>query len=229
MIDRTTIEIAMRVVASVAAFLPAIGFAGYFQAWVAREMGDSTGQDAGFLTVNPAVHIDPFGLMLLVVTTIFSRNGFGWWHMVPINQSHFHGVRGRLRLAIALYSSVFAHFMLAILGTIAVALVISGILYSPLSGVGVAESVFFRAIVHIAAEFVRLNTSLTGISLFMATLYFFIARPRKNADPVIDILIAILSVVAYAKLSGFLCHGIEFILHKISFGVQWVWRFIFVW
>lgn len=58
----------------------------FAHAWTADRFGDDTPRRAGRLTLNPLVHLDPIGSLLLLVA------GFGWAKPVPINpyalQSH---------------------------------------------------------------------------------------------------------------------------------------------
>jgi Zn-dependent protease len=51
----------------------------FAHAWVADYFGDYTARAAGRLTLNPLVHLDIFGSLLLIVA------GFGWARAVPIN------------------------------------------------------------------------------------------------------------------------------------------------
>lgn len=48
-------------------------FRGFFQAWVARKLGDETPANMGFLTMNPLAHIDPIGFICMLLAGI----GFG--------------------------------------------------------------------------------------------------------------------------------------------------------
>jgi Zn-dependent protease len=52
--------------------------------WVAYKMGDSTAKWLGRLTLNPKVHIDPIGTLMLFVF------GFGWAKPVPVNFANLH-------------------------------------------------------------------------------------------------------------------------------------------
>ena len=47
--------------------------------WVAYLFGDDTAKHYGRLTLNPASHIDPLGLIMLFIV------GFGWAKPVPVN------------------------------------------------------------------------------------------------------------------------------------------------
>ena len=51
----------------------------FSHAWTANYFGDTTAKDNGRLTLNPLVHLDLFGSLLLLVA------GFGWAKPVPVN------------------------------------------------------------------------------------------------------------------------------------------------
>jgi hypothetical protein len=84
-----------------------------FRTWVAFEMGDDTGVRLGYMTFNPMVHIDPIGLLFLF--TFY----FGWGRMVPINPLLISEPYRMLKLAIVYLSDSFMHFILSLVGIIA--------------------------------------------------------------------------------------------------------------
>ncbi|MCK4590136.1 MAG: site-2 protease family protein [Candidatus Latescibacteria bacterium] len=51
--------------------------------WVADRLGDPTARLAGRLTLNPLVHLDPLGTLMLFIAH------FGWAKPVPINPNYF--------------------------------------------------------------------------------------------------------------------------------------------
>lgn len=54
--------------------------------WVAYKLGDPTAKYAGRLSLNPLVHIDPFGTILLpVILVVFGLPPIGWAKPVPVN------------------------------------------------------------------------------------------------------------------------------------------------
>ena len=50
---------------------------------VAYMLGDTTARDAGRLTLNPIRHIDPMGLLMMVIFRV------GWAKPVPVNMFRF--------------------------------------------------------------------------------------------------------------------------------------------
>ena len=65
------------------ALIISLTFHEYGHAIVAKFSGDDTAQKAGRLTLNPVAHIDPGGLMMVVLV------GFGYAKPVPTNPANF--------------------------------------------------------------------------------------------------------------------------------------------
>ena len=63
----------------------AMTFHEFAHAWVATKLGDETPRLQGRLTLNPLNHIDPVGLICLVLL------GFGWGKPVQITPRNFDG------------------------------------------------------------------------------------------------------------------------------------------
>lgn len=70
-------------------FLISVVIHEYAHGWVAYKLGDPTAKDAGRLTLNPLVHIDPMGTVFLPLMLVAMRSPivFGWAKPVPINFS----------------------------------------------------------------------------------------------------------------------------------------------
>ena len=70
---------------------------------VAYYLGDSTAKYAGRLSINPLVHMDLFGSVILPFSLfLMGLPVFGWAKPVPINPSNFRDQRwGSLKVAIA--------------------------------------------------------------------------------------------------------------------------------
>ena len=65
----------------------ALVFHEFSHAWIANQLGDPTARYAGRLTLNPIVHLDPIGgLMILFV-------GFGWAKPVPVDPRYLKNPR----------------------------------------------------------------------------------------------------------------------------------------
>jgi Zn-dependent protease len=64
--------------------------------WVARFFGDHTAERAGRLTLNPVVHVDPVGT--LIVPALLALGGvgvFGWAKPVPVNTGQLRSPRNQ--------------------------------------------------------------------------------------------------------------------------------------
>lgn len=73
----------LNIVLSVVPSLLCITFHEVSHGYVAYRLGDTTAKDAGRLTLNPLKHIDPMGLLMMVVFK------FGWAKPVPVNMWKF--------------------------------------------------------------------------------------------------------------------------------------------
>lgn len=73
-------------------FLFAVTIHEFMHGFVAYKLGDNTAKDAGRLTLNPISHIDPLGLIVLVLTRMI-----GWAKPVPVN---YYNLRHKYGVAI---------------------------------------------------------------------------------------------------------------------------------
>jgi Zn-dependent protease len=70
----------------------------YGHAWMASKCGDDTAKDQGRCSLNPLVHIDPIGTVLIPLLMIFlspgvSRFLVGWAKPVPVNVANLRNPR----------------------------------------------------------------------------------------------------------------------------------------
>ncbi|MEO7995505.1 MAG: site-2 protease family protein, partial [bacterium] len=65
-------------------FMVCGGIHEFAHAWTAYKCGDSTAADQGRLTINPIAHVDPFGLLMLIASSMAGW-GFGWMKPVPVS------------------------------------------------------------------------------------------------------------------------------------------------
>ncbi len=73
-----------RFVAIIIAVLIAIDVHECFHAWVASQMGDPTARQMGRVSLNPIVHLDPLGTLMIFLTAI-TCFGIGWGKPVPVD------------------------------------------------------------------------------------------------------------------------------------------------
>ena len=86
----------MDLVAGLPGLILALAFHEYAHAWAAVKMGDFTPKMMGRLTLNPMAHIDPIGLLVLLIAR------FGWAKPVVINPHNFRDrKKGEILVALA--------------------------------------------------------------------------------------------------------------------------------
>ena len=79
----------------ITALILSLTFHEYGHGIVAKYYGDDTAEKAGRLTLNPLVHIDPVGLLMVVLI------GFGYAKPVPTNPANFNSRWATLMVAAA--------------------------------------------------------------------------------------------------------------------------------
>lgn len=98
-------------------YMPTVAFAGWFEAWIAKKVGDDIPEQAGFLTLNPLAHFSTFGFGALLVGIFFGhympifRGIPGWGKHVPITPSVLMGRHRSLRTVLALTARSLGHFI----------------------------------------------------------------------------------------------------------------------
>lgn len=82
--------------------------------WVAEKLGDPTARFLGRLTLNPLVHIDLMGTVVLPLMLILIQSPFlfGWAKPVPVNFANLRG--GRRDMALVALSGPATNLLLAV-------------------------------------------------------------------------------------------------------------------
>lgn len=77
----------IKLAATIAALVVAIVGHEIMHGWVAYKYGDNTAKSQGRLSINPLIHVDPVGTLLVPAVLYFSGAPFifGWAKPVPIN------------------------------------------------------------------------------------------------------------------------------------------------
>ncbi|NLT73849.1 MAG: site-2 protease family protein [Chloroflexi bacterium] len=73
----------VRILVMLVALVAAITVHECSHAWAAKMLGDHTAAVAGRVTLNPLAHLDPFGSVMMLITTI-TGFGLGWGKPVPV-------------------------------------------------------------------------------------------------------------------------------------------------
>ncbi len=122
----------------------------FAHAWTANYFGDDTPRSQGRLTLNPMVHIDPLGALLLVVA------GFGWARPVMVNPVALERRSPAAPMLVALAGPL-SNLVLAILAAIPVQ---AGLVNITQFSSGVLPSAF-----GLISEFVFINLVLMFFNL----------------------------------------------------------------
>jgi Zn-dependent protease len=89
-------DMLVRAVVFFVPFLFALCFHEYAHGWVARRRGDNTALMMGRLTMNPLVHMDLVGTLILPLIAILNPGlgiFFGWAKPVPVNERNLRNPR----------------------------------------------------------------------------------------------------------------------------------------
>jgi Zn-dependent protease len=108
-----------KLIISLPAILIAITFHEVSHGFIAYKLGDPTAKFTGRLTLNPLVHIDPFGTIILPLMMYFLTNGqfvFGYAKPVPINPMNFKNPRKDMALSAA--AGPVTNILLALISTL---------------------------------------------------------------------------------------------------------------
>ena len=91
--------------------VPALTVHEFAHAWTANSFGDSTPRLNGRLTLNPLVHLDPIGSLMVIVA------GFGWAKPVPVNP---YALRQHSRSAFmwVAFAGPLSNFLMAVLAAV---------------------------------------------------------------------------------------------------------------
>lgn len=122
----------------------------FAHAWTADYFGDKTPRMQGRLTLNPLVHLDPLGSLMLVVA------GFGWAKPVMINPFVLRQRSAAAPMLVALAGPM-SNFAMAILAAIPVQ---AGLVQIGFSSGGLLPSAF-----QLLSEFVLINLLLMLFNL----------------------------------------------------------------
>jgi uncharacterized membrane protein len=106
-----TIDALRYVIISFMCYIPTVSVAGWFEAFAAKKLGDTVPERAGFLTLNPWVHFNPWGFLLMFINIAgFGFAAFG--NIVPLAPESLKGAYKNLRAALEFFAGPFIHFCL---------------------------------------------------------------------------------------------------------------------
>ena len=85
----------------------------FFHAWMAYRLGDSTARYLGRLTLNPIVHFDPLGGLMLLASA-YAGVGIGWAKPTPVNFANLRN--GRTGEAMVAAAGPVSNLVIAVIG-----------------------------------------------------------------------------------------------------------------
>jgi len=110
MIRLETAQLIQELIAYLIAYFPTVTLAGYTEAWLAKKFGDKTPEYAGFLTLNPLVHMDPLGIAFVALPPHF---GFG--KRMPMDLDNITKKHNTAKILLLFMSRAITHLALIIL------------------------------------------------------------------------------------------------------------------
>jgi len=116
--------------------------------WVANAFGDDTAKRAGRLSLNPVVHVDPVGTLIVpALLSLGSVGFFGWAKPVPVNTSRLRSPRNQ-GVLVSLAGPMMNALLAAIFGVVFVHFVRASVLSSGTFSTG-AQIIFYASLVNV--------------------------------------------------------------------------------
>jgi Zn-dependent protease len=163
----------------------------------ADALGDPTARYQGRLTLNPVAHFDPFGALMILVSSI-SGFGFGWGKPVPVNPVNLR-FGPRVGMALTSFAGPFSNVVLAtLLGAPLRIASAQGLILSP------AVRVLLRVAVSTNVALAVFNLlpihPLDGFSVLRGALSTIRARWAYDASDLMDRMLTLGPMIFMALL-----------------------------
>ena len=161
----------MMLLYSIPAVLLALSIHEYSHAFAAYKCGDPTARNPGRMTLDPVKHLDPIGLICLLLFR------FGWAKPVPVNSRNFkHPKKDNIIVSL---SGIIANFILSFIAAAVLFIAI---------GLGVTNGIF----IHIMVPIITLNITLGIFNLIpippLDGFQFLSSFLTRKASAVINVL-----------------------------------------
>lgn len=183
--------------------------------WVAYKFGDRTAKNAGRLTFNPLVSIDPFGAVMILLV------GFGWARPVPVNPGNFRNPR--VGMAVTAAAGPLSNFLAALIG----AFIYVGVYV----GTGATGSNFGMQLL---STFVIINISLAVFNLLpippldgSKILASFL--PQRAMEQFYRYQHVFIIVLYVLMLTGSLSGPLGYMQNACKEGIMWIAQLPFHW
>jgi len=198
-----TLDIArslIQLITSLITYFWLIPLLGYFRAWTAKKMGDDTPEMLGFLTLDPFVHTDMIGLVVLCLF------GAGWGVHIPIYLNNIQGRFETARRFMVLFSDALLSFLIAVM-TAVIATVILGYSYNQLILVGTQPPSAVVAFCGLLMTTLRLSMFLMIIDIVnngAAFIVWIASRRTSFYNPYIQLFLMLGPLFIYIIFGNFL-------------------------
>ena len=180
---------------------------------VAYKLGDPTAKNAGRLTLNPLAHLDPLGLVCMVLFR------FGWAKPVPIDMRYFR--HPRRDMAIVAAAGPVSNL---IFGTLCVFCYYLLVLYAPATAFLSAMATFFATLTVLNVGFAVFNLlpvpPLDGsrvVGLFLPQKWYWKIMQYERYIQVVVMLLLYLGVLTLP-----LAYARQFVMNGIESFVRWI-------
>ena len=177
-------------------------------AWMANRLGDPTAKMLGRISLNPIVHIDPFGTILMpLILIVLGFPPFGWAKPTPVDTRNFkHLVKDDILTAVA---GPVSNFLTAFLSVVALAIVVHG------SGSGIGT--LFRG-TDVAGPLAKLFESAILINVVLG-VFNLIPLPPLDGSHVIRHFLSYNALQVYDRIGYIGLIIVLFILPMIGFSL----------
>jgi hypothetical protein len=121
MLSVNTIESVKFLIAMIAAYFPTVTISGYFEALMARNMGDRSEYVAEFISLNPMVHANFLGLASIILAVFADLKFFiilGFGQTIPINLQSIDGRYRWLKLCAVLFTRPLINLLMLMLAVV---------------------------------------------------------------------------------------------------------------
>ncbi|NBV40633.1 hypothetical protein EBR77_02205 [bacterium] len=219
-----TIEAIRLVLVMFLCYVPLVTITGWFEAWVAKKMGDTVPEQSGFLTLDPYVHFNPWGFALPLILSFMESMSIGlvpFGNLVPLTPEVLAGNYRNRRALVELFARPFIHFVLMIATLVCILFAWHGYLdtatavlrYVP------SSSKLIQILFLISGTFLDLNKSSVVVYTFVGLLRFVIFAffPGFSIRSTTSLVLFILAVLAGALFVQGIVHTL---LLYIMFAIQ---------
>lgn len=189
--------------------------------YVAYRLGDPTARNLGRLTLNPIKHLDPVGLLCMIL------GGFGWAKPVPVNARYFKNPRKGM--AITGIAGPISNILLAALFALIYKLIVFSLNFIPIT-----SQLTFN-IVLISLEFFALaaymNVALGIFNMipvppFDGSRFLYVFLPPKYYFGIMKYERIIMFALLFLLLFGVLDRPLNIATNFVLNGIYGLWEWI---